>query len=68
MAKKCVICEEDVTKYVTDPDHPKKYVCLRCLNGIVLNSRTFDAELGPIRSALEKAFSSFNDELKKQQG
>ena len=67
MAKKCVICDKDVTKYVTDPDHPKKYVCLNCLNGIVLNSKTVDAELGPVKSAFEKAFNAFKDELGKQQ-
>jgi len=67
MANKCVICEKEVAKYVTDPNHPKKYVCLKCLNGIVLNGKTVDMELGPVKSALEKAFNAFKDEWEKQQ-
>lgn len=67
MTKKCVICDKDVAKYVTDPDHPRRYVCLKCLNGMVLNSKTVDVELGPVRLAFEKAFNAFKDEWEKQQ-
>ena len=68
MEKKCVICDKDVAKYVVDPDHPKKYVCLSCLNRMVLSTKTVDAEIGPLKSALEKAFNAFRSELEKQDG
>ncbi len=67
MARKCVICGKDAEKYATDPDYPRKYICLQCLNRIVLNSRTIDVEMGPVRVAFEKAFNAFRDEWEKQQ-
>jgi DNA-directed RNA polymerase subunit RPC12/RpoP len=67
MVKKCVICGKNVTKYVTNPDHPQKYICLQCMGRIVFSNRSVDIELGPIREAFGKAFEAFKEEWGKQQ-
>ena len=67
MLKKCVICGKSTEKWVENPKHPKKPVCLDCLKEILLNQKTLETGLAPISDALNKAFDSLKDELDKRQ-
>ncbi len=67
MLKKCVICSKSTAKWVENPKHPEKPVCLDCLKEILLNQKTVETSLAPISDALNKAFDSLKDELDKRQ-
>jgi hypothetical protein len=67
MLKKCVICGKSVEKWVVNPKHPSKPVCLDCLKGIALDEKNIETELAPFVAAVSKGIEALKDELDKKQ-
>ncbi len=65
MADKCVICGKSAPKYVSNPSHPGKKVCVNCLNGLVFNAGTLNEAMEPITSAFNKALKDIKEGMEK---
>ncbi len=46
-----------------NPDYPNRQICLRCINGFILNLKTMEEELEPLFKALETALEDLDKKL-----